>query len=535
MRIDRMNQTNMRGSSPEARQEADLFPAQGTFARRQFAGMLALMAGVAAFPRLAEAAVQPKFAAARPFSWDGLVQQARALAASPWAAPGISSRAVADFDAVGKLTYGQAQALGGNVRLFPAAKGTSPHAVKLHLVENGSARELLEARGLFVGDKAADPAGFRVMTADQRSDWMAYLGASYFRASGSRDQYGLSARGIAVDTALPKAEEFPSFTEFWIENLGADHVRIHALLDGPSLTGAYAFDCRKARSGAGAGVTQDVRAALFFRRDIERLGAAPITSMFWYDQSDSAKRDDWRPEIHDSDGLALWSGSGERIWVPLSNPSVNRTNALRADHVKGFGLLQRDQAFDHYQDDGAYYDRRPSLWVEPQGDWGAGTVMLYRMPTDAETQDNIAAFWVSDQPAKAGQSREFSYRLNWTSQDPTVGTAARCVDSWQGRAGRPGDTPGGQDARKFVFDFEGPALKGLTRDSGVTAATNLPPKALLHAAAYPVAGQEGRWRVTLDVLPSAVPAPEFRLYLKRTSKSGGEQALSETVIQGVQP
>lgn len=518
----------MRGASPEAGPiaEADLPVSQRSLARREFSGLLALVAGLAAFPRVTEAAVQPKFAAPRPFSWDTLVQQARELAGRPWTAPTTSPHAAADFDAAGRLTYGQAQALGGNVRLFPTTRGTSPHAVKLHLVENGAARELIDARGLFVGGKQGDPAGFRVMTADQRSDWMAYLGASYFRASGSRDQYGLSARGIAIDTALPKAEEFPAFTEFWIENLAADHVRIHALLEGPSVTGAYAFDCRK----AAVGVTQDVRAALFFRRDIERLGAAPITSMFWYDQSDSAKRGDWRPEIHDSDGLALWSGSGERIWVPLSNPAVNRTNALRADRVKGFGLLQRDQAFDHYQDDGAFYDRRPSLWVEPQGDWGAGTVMLYRMPTDAETQDNIAAFWVSDQPAKAGQSREFAYRMTWTSQDPSTGTAARCVDSWQGRAGRPGDTPTGQEARKFVFDFEGPALKGLGRDSGVTAATNLPAKALLHSAAYPVAGQEGRWRVTLDVQPSAVPSPEFRVYLKR-----GEQALSETVIQGVQP
>jgi glucans biosynthesis protein len=532
MRIDRMNRTNMRGESPEVGLEAGVPVTERSLARREFSGLLALMAGLAAFPRLAEAAVQPKFAAPKPFSWDILVEQARALAARPWAEPQTSPHAVADFDAVGKLTYGQAQALGGNVRLFPTARGTSPHAVKLHLVEGGSARELVDARGLFVGGKQGDPAGFRVMTADQHSDWMAYLGASYFRASGSRDQYGLSARGIAVDTGLPKAEEFPSFTAFWIENLGADHVRIHALLDGPSLTGAYAFDCRKGASGAA--VTQDVRVSLFFRRDIERLGAAPMTSMFWYDQSDSAKRRDWRPEIHDSDGLALWSGSGERIWVPLSNPSVNRSNAMRADHVKGFGLLQRDQAFDHYQDDGAFYDRRPSLWIEPQGDWGAGTVMLYRMPTDAETQDNIAAFWVSDQPARAGQSRDFSYRLTWTSQDPSVatgaGAAARCVDSWQGAAGRPGDTPTTQEARKFVFDFEGPALKGLTRDSGVTADTNLPAKALLHSAAYPVAGQEGRWRVTLDVRPSAVPSPEFRVYLKR-----GEQALSETVIQGVQP
>ncbi|TCM19715.1 glucans biosynthesis protein [Novosphingobium sp. PhB165] len=500
-----------------------------TLARRDFAAMLASMAGLLAVPRLAQAAVatagQANFGPAQPFSWDNLVSTAQAAAARPWAAPAPSAHAVTDFDTAVKLTYGNAQALAGDVRLFPTSRGVAPQAVTIHLVENGTSRQLVDTRGFFVGATRADPAGFRVMTADQHSDWLAFLGASYFRASGSRDQYGLSARGVAIDTAMPKAEEFPAFTEFWIENLGPNRVRIHAALDGPSVTGAYAFDCTHGQQG----VTQDVRASLFLRRDVERLGLAPITSMFWYDQSDPTKRGDWRPEIHDSDGLAVLSGNGERVWVPLSNPRLTRTNAMRADHLKGFGLLQRDQRFDHYQDDGAFYDRRPSLWIEPQGDWGKGSVMLYQMTTDTETTDNVAAFWLSDEPAKAGQRRDLAYRLNWTSQDPTATATARCVDSWQGAAGKPGDAPVAKDGRKFVFDFEGPALKGLTRDSGVQAVTGLPASAVIASAAYPVVGEETRWRVTLDVRPSAMPSPELRVYLARAG-----QALSETVIQGVQ-
>ena len=325
---------------------------------------------------------------------------------------------------------------------------------------------------------------------------------------------------------MPKAEEFPSFTEFWIENLGPDRVRIHALLDGPSLTGAYAFDCVKGKDG----IVQDVRASLFLRRDIARLGIAPITSMFWFDQSDPTKRTDWRPEIHDSDGLAIHAGDGERIWVPLSNPKLTRTNAMRADGVKGFGLLQRDQSFDHYQDDGAFYDRRPSLWVEPQGDWGKGSVMLYQMSTDTETIDNIGAFWLADEAARAGQRRDLAYRLTWTSQDPSRTASARCVDSWQGLSGKPGVKASLQDARKFVFDFEGPALKGLTRDSGVSVVTGLPPRAVVDSAVYPVVGTDSRWRVMLDLRPAAMPSPEVRLFLSRAG-----QALSETVIQSVQP
>lgn len=498
-------------------------------ARREFSAMLASMAGLFALPRLAEAAVQSgapaNFGPSQPFSWDNLVNSAQNAAARPWAAPAASAHAVADFDTAVKLTYGSAQSLAGDVRLFPTSRGVAPQAVKIHLVENGVARQLVDTRGFFVGNTRADPAGFRVMTADQHSDWLAFLGASYFRASGSRDQYGLSARGVAIDTAMPKAEEFPAFTEFWIENLGPDRVRIHAALDGPSVTGAYAFDCAHGKQG----VTQDVRASLFLRRDVERLGIAPITSMFWYDQSDPAKRGDWRPEIHDSDGLAVHAGNGERLWVPLSNPHFTRTNAMRADGLKGFGLLQRDQRFDHYQDDGAFYDRRPSLWVEPQGDWGKGAVMLYQMTTNTETVDNIAAFWLSDEAAKAGQRRDMAYKLTWTSDDPSRTATARCVDSWQGAAGKPGDTSVPKDTRKFVFDFEGPALKGLTRESGVAAVTGLPAAAVLASAAYPVVGEDSLWRVTLDLRPSAMPSPEVRVFLSRAG-----QALSETVIQGVQ-
>ena len=501
--------------------------APASLGRREFSVLLASLAGAFALPRVAQAAVKDGFAPAQPFSWEVLVGKAQSLAARPWTAPAESAHAAPDFDTAVKLTYGNAKALAGDVRLFPTSKGTAPQAVKLHLVENGTAsRELIDTRGFFVGNSRADPAGFRVMTADQRSDWLAFLGASYFRTSGGRDQYGLSARGIAVDTAMPKPEEFPAFTEFWIENLGPDRVRIHALLDGPSLTGAYAFDNVKGKDG----IVQEVRASLFLRRDVARLGIAPITSMFWFDQSDPTKRTDWRPEIHDSDGLAIHAGDGERIWVPLSNPKLTRTNAMRADGVKGFGLLQRDQSFDHYQDDGAFYDRRPSLWVEPQGDWGKGSVMLYQMSTDTETIDNIGAFWLADEAAKAGQRRDLAYRLNWTSQDPSRTASARCVDSWQGLSGKPGVKASEQDARKFVFDFEGPALKGLTRDSGVSVVTGLPPRAVVDSAVYPVVGTENRWRVMLDLRPAAMPSPEVRLFLSRAG-----QALSETVIQSVQP
>lgn len=449
--------------------------------------------------------------------------RARALARQQYRAPSASPTAVADYDSLGRLTYGEAQAVAGNVRLFPASKSIAPHAVRINIVEGGRARAIEDTSGLFIGGEQADAAGFRVMAPGGRSDWLAFLGASYFRASGSRDQYGLSARGIAIDTGLSKAEEFPAFTEFWLEQLGARGQRIHALLDGPSLTGAYAFDC----TSDARGVVQDVKAALFFRRDIEELGIAPASSMFWYDQR--GQRGDWRPEIHDSDGLAILSAGGERVWRPLENPSRTTLSSFRADNPRGFGLVQRDQSFDHYQDDGVFYERRPSLWVEPRGDWGAGAVRLLEMPTSSETQDNVAMFWCGDRPARAGGSRELAYRLVWTSDDPSADAVARCVDLFEGPAGIPGAAPV-DGARKFVFDFAGPALAGLDRSSGVEVVTSLPAAAVIAANAYPVVGQAARWRAMLDVRMGGLTQAEFRLHLKR-----GNAALSETVIKVLKP
>lgn len=487
-------------------------------------GLFAALAAASAMPNGVKAATAGRLGAPEPFSWDALVTQARALARKPYVPIPESTHAAADYDAAGKLTYGDAPTIAGNVRLFPAVRGTAPKPVRMAIVEGGQARDILDTSGLFVGGGNTDAVGFRVMDATGRSDWLAFQGASYFRSSGSRDQYGLSARAIAIDTGLPTGEEFPDFTHFWIEQTGADAVRIHALLDGPSLVGAYVFDCRKSAQA----VTQDVTAALFLRKDVRQLGLGAASSMFWYDQC-SPRRGDWRPEIHDSDGLAIWSGNGERVWRPLQNPSVARLHALRADSPKGFGLLQRDQLFDHYQDDGVFYDRRPSLWVEPKGDWGAGAVGLYEMPTDSETLDNIALFWRSDRPAKAGQRRDFSYRLTWTSADPTIDGAARCVDLYEGPGGSPGSPPLA-GVRKFVFDFSGPSLKGLDRSSGVVPDTDLPKAAVVSAVAYPVARSDGLWRAMIDVRSSAVTQPQFRLFLKR-----GNAALSETVIKSLEP
>lgn len=465
-----------------------------------------------------------RFAPPQSFSWEGLIQRARAMAARPYEAereaPGANR---IDYDAAGKLTYGPAEALAGTVRLLPVSR-YAPVPVRLNLIRNGQARRLLSAKGLFAGGRDAAPAGFRLLNPGAEGDWLSFHGATYFRSAGAQNQYGISARGVAVDTALEGGEEFPRFTEFWIETAGDAHVRIHALINGPSLSGAMRIDSTHGPDG----VIQDVSAAFAMRRDIRRLGIAPASSMFWYDQDAAARGPDWRPEIHDSDGLAIVAANGEHLWRPLRNPRHARTNAFAATNPRGFGLMQRDRRFADYQDDGAFYDRRPNLWVEPLGDWGPGAVMLYEFPTDSETTDNIAAFWVSDEPMRAGGYHEWRYRLHWTSHDPSVGSGAHLVDQWNGAGGIPGGAAQ-EGTRKLVFDFEGDSLIGLDRASGVEAVTNLPPAAVVTQAAYPVVGAERRWRVTLDVRTAAIAQREFRLFLRRNGA-----ALSETIIAPMQ-
>jgi glucans biosynthesis protein len=357
------------------------------------------------------------------------------------------------------------------------------------------------------------------MSPDGKSNWLAYQGASYFRSAGSQDQYGLSARGIAIDTGIDGKEEFPAFTHFWVERNGPWAYTIYALLDGESVTGAYRFVSRFDR-----GAIQDVSAVLHLRRDVARLGIAPATSMFWYGEGNRAAAVDWRPEIHDSDGLAMATGAGEHIWRPLENPPRATLDSFQDDNPRGFGLIQRDRDFGHYQDDGAFYDRRPNLWIEPKGQWGRGAVTLFAFPTDRETVDNIVAFWVPAEPARQGQRLAFDYRLTWNSTDPLAGRNARAVACWTGNAGRPGldPIPG---ARKLVVDFLGDSLAGLDIKSGVAAVIDVTGGKLLSSHAYPVIGQTDRWRVMADIA-AAPPGPaNIRLFLKR-----GTATLSETVL-----
>ncbi len=444
-----------------------------TFDRRlMLAGLSAAMAPA---PLLA-ATQKPellRFGDTRPFSFDGLIARAKKSATQPYIAPQPRAATMLkgiNFDTMWKIKFRPDHALyrDGTYPIdFFHLNSLSWEGVRLHAVAGGQAREILYGAGYFdYAGSGVDPkilgdlrfAGFRVMDGkEQKTDWLAFQGASYFRSSGGDGQYGASARGIALNTALATGEEFPRFTEFWLAEHGPV-VTVHALLDGPSITGAYKFDAMK----NGAGVVTNVTCHLFFRTAISRLGVAPLTSMYWYGENERRKAADWRPEIHDSDGLSLWTGKGERIWRPLVNPPATQTNSFMDNNPKGFGLMQRDREFENYQDDGAFYNRRPGIWVEPKGEWGAGAVQLVEIPTADEIHDNIVAYWRPDGDIAAGTSRSYTYRLYWQDTDPAFPrNLARVAATRVGRGGQVGSNIGDAPKRKFAVDFTGGPLGAL--------------------------------------------------------------------------
>jgi glucans biosynthesis protein len=292
-------------------------------------------------------------------------------------------------------------------------------------------------------------SGFRVRapinTPDYQDEFLVFQGASYFRSVARGQLYGLSARGLAVRTARPDGEEFPVFTDFWIERPPelAETIVVHALLQSRSVVGAYTFTARP-----GDETLIDVDAVLFARDELVAFGIAPLTSMFLFDGSNRSRFDDYRNAVHDSDGLQIVNGRGERLWRPLANPRALQVSAFLDYGPKGFGLVQRKRSFDDYEDAEAQYDRRPSLWVEPKGDWGKGHVELVEIPSGREIHDNIVAYWQSATPIAAGASAEFSYRLHFTGE-PLDDSLARVVATRTGAALRT------EGQRSFVIDFKG--------------------------------------------------------------------------------
>lgn len=295
-------------------------------------------------------------------------------------------------------------------------------------------------------------AGFRLHgklnTPTYYDEIIAFLGASYFRALGKGQKYGLSARGLAIDTALQTGEEFPIFKEFWIKKPKKrdTYITLYALLDSPSVTGAYKFEIIP-----GKNTIVDVDAFLYPRKKITKLGVAPLTSMFLFGENTKNRFDDHRPEVHDSDGLLIHNGNNEWLWRPLDNSKYLRISSFQDNNPKGFGLLQRDDNPEHYLDFEAYYEQRPSVWVQPQGNWGKGVVQLVEIPSIQEIHDNIVAFWIPNEEILPNKEYHFAYRLNWYKDIPETRKIAKVINTYTGIGGVSGMLE--TEKRKFVVDF----------------------------------------------------------------------------------
>ncbi|WP_298447445.1 glucan biosynthesis protein G [uncultured Marinobacter sp.] len=301
-----------------------------------------------------------------------------------------------------------------------------------------------------------------------QNQFLVFGGASYFRGVGANQNFGLSGRGIAIDTGLPSGEQFPAFTEFWMErpNADSDVMVVYGLLDGASLTGAYRFEIHPGQS-----TRIDVTAQLFFRNDIDQLGQAPLTSMFFYGDNTLRPMGEWRPQVHDSDGLLINDGgTGEWLWRPLVNPADLQLSYHHVKDVKGFGLIQRDREFDDFQDNEARYDRRPSMWIKPGGEnrdsWGQGEVVLVEIPSGAESNDNIVAFFKPAEKVKAGENRRLQYSVTFGDPGITGQPNARAVRTFVGTGNTDGDSG---EALRLIVDFEGGDLAELRPGAAVVS------------------------------------------------------------------
>jgi glucans biosynthesis protein len=350
---------------------------------------------------------------------------------------------------------------------------------------------------------------------DYKDELAVFQGASYFRALGRSQRYGLSARGLAIDTVGAGAEEFPRFTEFWLERPKADatSVQVYALLESAHATGAYRFVMYP-----GDDTVIDVQARLFLRDGITTLGLAPLTSMFKHGANQPVATD-FRPEVHDSDGLMMALSQEnapiEWLWRPLGNPSRLLVTSFHARQLGGFGLMQRNRNYTTYQDSEARYERRPSVWIEPTSAWGSGRVELVQIPTPDETNDNIVAYWVPDTLPKTGLPLDISYRMHWQGDGQQTPPASWVVQTRRGHGFIDPQHPLPATQLQFLVDFDGPALRALPANTAVTATVSVNDNAtLLEANPFrnPV---DGTWRLSLRLDRRSLQQPvEIRAHLQ---------------------
>ncbi|CAN5517471.1 glucan biosynthesis protein G [soil metagenome] len=472
-----------------------------------------------------------------PFSFETVAERARVLATSSYQAPVNrlpKEWRELDYDAYRDIRFRPEQAIWRGEKLpfelmfFHLGRGLV-EPVRINEVTPKGVQPLEYDSSMFdYGKNKLDTAplkdsgfaGFRVHYSlnnpAYKDELIVFLGASYFRAVGKGQVYGLSARGLAVDTAEPQGEEFPRFTEFWIEKprKGATSLTINALLNSPRVTGAYKFVIQP-----GTETVVNVSARIFTRSAVQKIGIAPLTSMFTFGENQPGTND-YRPEVHDSDGLSVHTGEGEWIWRPLVNPQRLLVTSFGTTDVKGFGLQQRDRNFASYEDLEAKYQKRPSAWIEPMGDWGKGRVELVQIPSPDETNDNIVAYWVFDSATAPGRPLNVAYRMRFQQSSLTMPTNLATVS--QTRRGR-GFVQVPDGDIKFVVEFQGAALKPFKADMKPELVISNGGNAQFTDRNLYQNEETGDWRmiVRMKRLDSSKPI-ELRAYLAHENKPVSE-------------
>lgn len=392
--------------------------------------------------------------------------------------------------------------------------------VNINLVVGGVSRRVLYTSDIFNYDKEQSAAketqaqgysGFKVTTPINLpgvwDEFLVYQGGTYFRALGKDNWYGLSARGVAVNTAKPSGEEFPAFTEFWIER-PKEHsstLVVHALLESKSLTGAFTFIATPADN-----TVIEVKSTLYPRRKITAFGIGPLTSMFLFNDLNRTRFDDIRSAVHDSDGLFIINSNNERIWRPLTNPRKLQVSVFQDKSIKGFGLFQRHRKYSDFDDIEANYEARPSAWVEPVGTWGPGHIELVEIPTNSEIHDNIVAFWQPNEPLAAQKPYSFHYKISWGALLPVEDKGGRIVSSTTGRS------LDRENTRDFVIDYNALGLP----DNLVVHASASSGK-IVHTAQNFI-GKTGLYRVVVKFEPSDEDISELRVSLSSKGNPWGE-------------
>jgi glucans biosynthesis protein len=477
------------------------------------------------------ASAPPVGPAPGPFDQSTVRRLAQQMAAQPYRAPSTDLPAPIahlSYDDFRGIVYRpdralwREQKLPFQVQFFP--RGFLYQArVDMFEVVDGAASVIPFSADLFAYDnpKLAVPgdigfSGLRILNPINNpgvfDEFCVFLGASYFRAVARGQIYGLSARGLAIGTGDSKGEEFARFSAFWLERPqpGQTSLVVHALLDSQSVTGAFTFTITP-----GPETIFDVESALYPRADITEPGIATLTGMFYFDANNRDKVNDWRPAAHDSEGLSIWTGGGTQIWRPLDDPATLQFSAFGDTNPHGFGLMQRKRSFSDYQDIALQYEKRPSLWIEPIGDWGQGAIDLVEIPSPNEVNDNIVSFWRPKDKLAAKGEYAFTYRMHWGWDCPWPTKLGRVVDT---RIGNSDDHQG----LEVVLDIVGDAVKDLGANPAIHAQLSASTGKIAGVVVEPNPALGG-WRVMFTLTPGSAKLVELSGMLMN-----GDMPVSET-------